>query len=173
MKLINSTARINGRRKANRAEVAEFFGVNLTTVDQWIRKDCPIVARGSRGIAWEFDLLAVARWRFSGMGAAPIGDDPETLEPKARLDFYRGNRERTRHLEECGELMRVSDHQSQMASVLKILATTIESLPDVLERDAGITGEAVARCQLICDRVREGLYRRLLELTDATEAKPD
>jgi hypothetical protein len=61
-----------------------------------------------------------------------------------------------------------------LASVLKVLATTIESLPDVLERDAGIAGLAVERCTSVCDRVREGLYKRLLELTHAgDEAKPD
>jgi hypothetical protein len=38
---------------------------------------------------------------------------------------------------------------------------TLESLPDVLERDAGISGAAVEACQRTIDRMREDLYLRL------------
>ena len=169
---MNTNMSGKSRRKANRAETAEFFGVNLTTVDQWVRKDCPVVQRGSRGIAWEFDLLQVAEWRYAGKKPGDP-ENPDTLSPKDRLDYYRGEREKTRHLQECGELMTVENYRSRLASALKLVAITIETLPDVLERDAGIDGLAVERCIVVCDRVRESLYQKLITRTHTNEEKAE
>lgn len=49
--------------KVNRAGLADTFGVSLPTVDAWVRKGCPFVRRGSRGVDWEFETAAVAAWR--------------------------------------------------------------------------------------------------------------
>lgn len=50
-------------RHCNRAELSEYFGVSLVTIDAWVRRGCPYVDRGSRGRPWTFDLAAVVRWR--------------------------------------------------------------------------------------------------------------
>ncbi len=95
-------------------------------------------------------------------------EDPEKMSPKDRLDWYRGARERTKHMEECGDLMRAADFETALASAIKTIAVTLESLPDVMERDAGIDGAAVERCQVVVDRMREDLHKRLT--TPATDA---
>lgn len=87
--------------------------------------------------------------------------DPDQMTPKDRLDHFRAERERTKHMEEAGQLIRAADYERALSSALKIVAVTLESLPDVLERDAGIDGAAVERCQIVIDRVREDLYRQL------------
>lgn len=148
------------RRKANKAEAAEWFGVSIPSIDAWLRRGCPYVQRGERGKQWVLDLLAVSEWRFSG-ATESTEDDPEKMSPKDRLDWYRGARERTKHLEECGELMRASDFETALASAIKTIAVTLESLPDVMERDAGLDGAAVERCQIVVDRMREDLHKRL------------
>lgn len=71
----------------------------MATLDAWIRRGCPYVERGGRGVSWVFDLLDVARWRFLGTEEAPA-EDPEQMSPKERLDWYRGNRERDAHAKE-------------------------------------------------------------------------
>jgi phage terminase Nu1 subunit (DNA packaging protein) len=43
-------------------EIAEIFGVADTTVDQWIRRGCPIVQRGAKGIQWQINTADVAEW---------------------------------------------------------------------------------------------------------------
>ncbi|MCJ2111919.1 terminase small subunit [Methylobacterium sp. E-025] len=46
----------------NRKQVASHYGISLPTVDAWVRKGCPFVTRGSKGVEWEFDLAAVQDW---------------------------------------------------------------------------------------------------------------
>jgi hypothetical protein len=106
------------------------------------------------------DLREVAQWYYGGK-TTDQEEDPEKLSPKDRLDWYRGAREKTKHLEEVGELMRAADYERALASALKATAVGLESLPDVLERDAGITGTAVATAQRVIDRLREDLHKRL------------
>lgn len=44
------------------AEIADFFGVSIPTVNAWIRSGCPYVSKGSKGVAWSLDSAAVAAW---------------------------------------------------------------------------------------------------------------
>lgn len=105
------------------------------------------------------DLLSFAEWRFAG--ATDTGDDPEKLSPKDRLDWYRGTREKTRHLQEINELVTVAEYETALSGALKLVAMTLESLPDLLERDAQLSGPAVARTIEIIDAVREKIYKGL------------
>lgn len=51
-------------RDVNRSDLANICGVSLPTIDAWIRKNCPVVERGSRGRQWRFDSAAVIDWRI-------------------------------------------------------------------------------------------------------------
>lgn len=57
----------------NRAQTADFFGVALTTIDDWVRRDCPVVSRGGRGRAWKFNTAEVHHWRLEDAQAAASG----------------------------------------------------------------------------------------------------
>ena len=155
-----SKATIAERRQANKAELAEWFGVSVATVDAWLRRGAPYIQKGGPGKGWVLDLRYVAQWYY-GKSAQDTEEDPDKLDPKNRLDWYRGTRERTRHLQEVGELIPAADYERALSGALKTVAVTLESLPDVLERDAGIDGAAVERAQAVIDRVREGLHRQL------------
>jgi len=50
-------------RQVNRNEVADLFGVALTTIDDWVRRGCPVITRGSRGKSWAFNSADVSEWR--------------------------------------------------------------------------------------------------------------
>lgn len=151
---------IPSERIGNKADLANWFGVALTTVDQWLRRGCPYITRGERGRQWQFDFLAVCKWRFGAIDD-DAEDDPEKMPAKDRLDWYRGTRERTKHLQESGDLLTVADYERELSRSFKAVSVTLESLADVLERDCGIAPDAVERVQSVCDRVREGLYQRI------------
>ena len=57
---------MSGRQKigrtVNRAELASLCGVSLPTIDAWLRNDCPIVERGSKGRESKFDSASVIKW---------------------------------------------------------------------------------------------------------------
>lgn len=95
MKAVNSGSLPD--RVVNKAGLAAFFECSVPTVDAWIRRGCPSISRGSRGMQWQFDVLDVAKWRFGGEVGSQETEDPEMMSPKDRLDWYRGNRERDSH----------------------------------------------------------------------------
>ncbi|AVO37382.1 terminase small subunit [Pukyongiella litopenaei] len=47
----------------NRTQTAALFGIAATTLDDWVRRGCPVVERGSRGKRWTFNSADVHAWR--------------------------------------------------------------------------------------------------------------
>ena len=64
----------------NRAQVADVFGCSLPTVDTWVRQGCPVVQKGSRGVEWQFDTAAVAKWRNERILADATGDKQQDAD---------------------------------------------------------------------------------------------
>ncbi len=60
-------------RNLNRAEMAEFCGIALTTLDDWLRRGCPYVQRGSKGKAWVFNSAKVVQWRADDIRSETAG----------------------------------------------------------------------------------------------------
>jgi phage terminase Nu1 subunit (DNA packaging protein) len=150
-------------RTANKSQAAAWFDVSLATIDAWIRRGAPCVERGAKGSAWVFDLRDLARWYF-GKQSSPGAEgsiDPASMSPKERLDHYRALREQAKHQQEMGQLIPAIEFENGIASIVKPLANGIESLPDLLERDVGLTGAQVGRAIEVCDALRESLYRQL------------
>lgn len=50
-------------RIVNRSGLSEVFGVSLPTIDEWVRRGCPVVERGGRGRQWQFNTARVRSWR--------------------------------------------------------------------------------------------------------------
>lgn len=57
----------------NRMQTAELFGIAKTTLDEWVRRGCPVEQRGSRGKEWVFNSAAVASWREGQIRAEQTG----------------------------------------------------------------------------------------------------
>lgn len=148
-------------RLANKGQAARWFDVSPQALDGWIRRGCPAVTRGSAGVPWVFDLRQLAEWRY-GRQATPEGQiDPASMTPKERLDHFKALREQAKHETEMGQLIPAAEFEAGIASVIKPLANGLESLPDLLERDAGISGAAVEKAIEVIDRLRENMYRAL------------
>ena len=148
-------------RRANKAEVSEFFGVTMATVDNWVRSGCPILQRGSRGVSWELDLLDVAKWRFGSQAEESDAFDPERASPKERKDWYDSEFRRRQLQERDAELIPAAEVERGLADLVSQVVRTLDTLGDVLERDAGITGEAVERVHKVTDAARDELYGRV------------
>lgn len=48
---------------ANRAQLAKEFGISLPTVDDWVRRGCPVVSKGGSGRECKFSISNVRAWR--------------------------------------------------------------------------------------------------------------
>ena len=63
--------------------------------------------------------------------------------------------------ERVGDLVRRGDVERRFSSYVTIVVQMLETLPDILERDGGISGEAVERVQSLVDKVRADLHEQL------------
>ena len=106
-----------------------------------------------------------------GRNAASTGTDgPDRLDraqeqarlwKTQRLTKELDNAERERKLVPVGEV------EAEFAFLVKTFTGFLEQLPDVLERDANISGAAVERLQQIVDRERERLYQAMVNRADS------
>jgi hypothetical protein len=115
----------------------------------------------TKGARTERRYRLAAVFQHLSRGTQHDGAAPDQMSPKERLDHYRAERECDKLATERGQLIEAHEFERAFADAIKTVATALESLPDVLERDAGIDGRAVERCQEVIDRQREELYRRL------------
>jgi phage terminase Nu1 subunit (DNA packaging protein) len=67
-------------QEVNRADLADINGVSLPTVDEWVRRGCPVVQRGGRGRAWKFNTAEVRSWRDDDIRAQAIHPEMATKE---------------------------------------------------------------------------------------------
>lgn len=93
---------------------------------------------------------------------SPKTEDPESLPPKERLDWYRSERERLKLESEQQILLPASEVESEIAKLCKAITQTLDTLPDVVERDCALPGEAVALMQRVIDGARESLYKNII-----------
>lgn len=63
-----------------------------------------------------------------------------------------------------GDLVPRHDVEQGVASLLKVVAETLDSLPDIIERDAGATPQQLSRVESVLDTARNELHTRLQQL---------
>ena len=63
---------------ANRAQLAKEFGISLPTVDDWVRRGCPVVSKGGQGRECKFSIRDVRAWRARDIALRYYG--PEELD---------------------------------------------------------------------------------------------
>lgn len=81
-----------------RARLAEVWKVSLPTIDDWVRRGCPIHKEGDKGKACEFSLIAVKKWRVRDL-AIRSGADVTELDRKG-LEHGNGLRGLVQHAPE-------------------------------------------------------------------------
>jgi phage terminase Nu1 subunit (DNA packaging protein) len=157
------------RFASTKREAATWLGVSVVSLDAWLAKGCPTLeGRGPRKEIG-FDLMEVCRWRFGAPTTSSEGDKLDPAQEKARLDRLRADQIADAIAVKRRELIPAEQFREGLARPFKLLAQTVESLPDVLERDAGLTGAQAELCIRICDRLREDLYQQLIADHEATE----
>lgn len=120
-------------RAANKAQVAAFFDMSIPGVDGWIRRGCPVVARGSKSKSWEFDLLAVMKWRYRVFDSSGR-PNPDKMTPAERKSWYDSEEKRRNLQVRDGELVPADDMGQAIAKALSRMSQRLLGLPDRIER---------------------------------------
>lgn len=153
---------LSGKIEANKQETAEFFGVSTVTVENWVRRQCPVIERGNKTTPYKFDLRAVAEWYYGGKSQPETGEaDPEKMAPKERKDWYEGEKVRRALEVDAGKLIQADEVEIEFATLVKSFAGFLEILPFSLERECGLSADVVERLQIACDGQREAFYERM------------
>lgn len=63
--------------------------------------------------------------------------------------------------EKVGDLVMKSEVERMFAEYVTVVVSILETLPDVLERDAGLPPEAVQRSIAAVDKIREELHEKI------------
>ena len=103
--------------------------------------------------------------RVWGLDSASDTQNPAKLPPRDRLDHYKAERERIKLAQEVRVLLPAQEVEQVNGEALKALAQGLDVMADTLERDAGLTPEAVMLVQRSIDRQRDQLYDALMNLT--------
>ncbi len=88
-------------------------------------------------------------------------DNPDDLPPKDRLDWFRGENEKTKCLKESGQLVPISEVTKEFSRVVKTCVRALETLPDILEMKCALDADEVILIERECDQVREQLADEL------------
>lgn len=97
-----------------------------------------------------------------------VGDqlDPNKLDPKGRLDWFKSETERVKFQREVKELIPNGEARDGLAEVLKRVGSFFDSLPDKMERKRLFTREQLEDLENTCDIFRNQLYQELQEIED-------
>lgn len=92
--------------------------------------------------------------------------DPAALPPFQRKAHYQAQLEEIRLRQQCGELVPAIEMEAEMARVCKAFTRFLDALPDVLERECGVSGPETATVEKHIDRLRNELAVHLIDAAE-------
>lgn len=104
-----------------------------------------------------------------GEALSAAATDPNELPANERDRWYASELKRLEYEQELGQLLKAEDVRSVWANALKANMLALETLTDVIERDAGLTPEQAIVIERVVDRMRAALYRDLAGEADLDE----
>ncbi|UYG08388.1 DUF1441 family protein [Halomonas sp. M4R1S46] len=151
------------------SRIAEAIGRDRRTVATLI-KDAGIPPAGTRRGNPVYRLGDVVDAISTDRRPAASGIDINDLMPQDRKAWYQSENERVKLERELRHLVPVDDVQREMAALAKAMASSLDSLADMLERDAGLPPEAIEMVERVTDAIREQMYRAIIENDDEDAA---
>ncbi|MCL7770270.1 DUF1441 family protein [Pasteurella multocida] len=141
--------------KLNINQIAELVGMHRQTVSQRLAGLTP--ASGSNS---KLKLYLLSDLIRSGL-SQKMSIDVDSLVPVDRKAFWQAENERLKYERETGQLIPAFEVAQEMSAFAKATVQTLETLPDILERDAGLTPKALVLVQQIIDDVRDQMALRI------------
>lgn len=151
----------------NLSQIASAFGLHRDTVRKRILA-AGVVPAGTRSNASVYSLRDVGPALF-GQVATLLADDPDSMPPTERRAWYQSENERVKLELELRELVRAEEVHQEMSRLAKAVASSLDSLSDMLERDAGLPPESIILVEKVTDALREQMYQSIIDDGDDEE----
>ncbi|WP_150467406.1 terminase small subunit [Francisella sp. SYW-9] len=138
----------------NKQELANTFGVDVTTVDKWIRNGCPYVEKGSKGVAWQYNTADVIKWRrdrdveYATKDTFDVTSDVKELDinikqEKLRLTKYQADEQKVKAERAERKLIPIEDVQLVLGDLFVIMKDKLLNIPERVEIE--LLGETDAK----------------------------
>lgn len=141
----------------NVSSIARAFNLHRNTVSGRV-KEAGIQPVGRQGNAPLYALADVGPALFGMRDAGGSVIDPNELPPQDRLAWFRSETERQKFEEAEKHLVPDDEVAREMSMLVKAIANGLDTLPDVLERECGLTADVLDTVQAKIDALRESIY---------------
>ncbi len=145
----------------NITRLADAFDLDRGTVRRRLR-DAGVVPAGTRNGANVYALKEAGPALF-GDTVSHGGFDPDEMPPQDRKAWYQSENERVKFEQEMRSLVRAEEAHREMSRLAKAVASGLDSLADMLERDAGLPPEAIDLVEKTTDALREQMYQAIVD----------
>jgi len=153
----------------NITRLADAFGLHRDTVRKRL-KEAGVVPAGSRNGANVYALKDAGPALFGETMSS--GHTPDDMHPGDRKDWYASELSRVKLEQEMRLLVPVEEAHREMSMLAKAVASGLDSLADMLERDAGLPPEAIELVETTTDALREQMFQAIVA-DDADEDVDD
>ncbi|KGQ25483.1 terminase [Gallibacterium anatis CCM5995] len=143
--------------KLNINQIAEITGMHRQTVSQRVAALTP--SAGSNSKLKLYPLADLIRLGLQEKMTA----DVDAMSPNDRRAFWQAENERLKYERETGELIPAYEVAQEMSILAKAVVQQLETLPDILERDAGLQPNALMRVQQVIDDIRDQMALHIQE----------
>lgn len=152
----------------NITRLADAFRLDRGTVRRRL-KEAGVVPAGTRNGANVYALRDAGPALFGEVVSAG-GITPDEMMPSERKDWYQSENLRVKLEKDMRLLVPVEEAHLEMSRLAKAVASGLDSLADMLERDAGLPPEAIELVERVTDDLREQMYQAVVADDDAGEA---
>ena len=132
--------------KLNINQISELVGMHRQTVSQRLAGLTPAIGSNSK-----LKLYAISDLIKIGLSLSPV----------ERRAFWQAENERLKYERETGELIPAFEVAQEMSFLAKAIVQSLETLPDILERDCGLQPNALIRVQQVIDDIRDQMAQHI------------
>lgn len=160
----------------SRVQIARAFKMSENTITKWTSQGMPVEASGGNGTAYEYRLSHCYAWRMqrdtnlraeksrgdniaaqAAMSFRNLDIDQEEIEGKLTAkelrEWSEAEYQRNKAAQQRGDLVRSDRTRALLEGLLVNVRMAIDTLPDFMEREFGLTSRQVAQAQERCDEV--------------------
>ncbi len=96
--------------------------------------------------------------------------NPAGMDPFKRKAHFQAAKEELSYLAECGELVPKIEMEEELARAAKVFVHGCDTLPDILERECGLTPAQVQIAVIQCNKHRDDIAEILADEANADTA---
>ncbi|MFV0576037.1 MAG: DUF1441 family protein [Vibrio sp.] len=146
---------ISGANDWSISRMAEALGMSRNTVSKRLRESNVKPSRKEKG-NWVYALKDAMPALYKADTPQSVGiNKPDEMLPADRKSWFQSENERIKLEREIGNLCDSSEVAREFSLMAKAVVQVLDTLPDVLERDCGLTPAQVSKVQSKVDDLRD------------------